>query len=82
MAILARYKVQVVGNEYCGYYNGFKDGNSCSGSTSTITLKRGREYVQCEDILIWEEENAEMCFDEWKEFALEGEEGYSYWVEE
>jgi hypothetical protein len=74
-------KTIVVGNEYCGYYNGLKDGNSCSGSTSTVTLQRGSEYARCEDILIWEEEHAAMCFDEWKEFALAGEEGYTYWQE-
>jgi len=74
-------KTIVVGNEYCGYYNGLKDGNSCSGSTSTVTLKRGNEYARCEDILIWEEENAEMCFEEFKEFAEAGYKGYSYWRE-
>lgn len=82
MAILATYKVQVESVEHCGYYNGLRDGNSCSGSTVTVTLRKGREWARCEGILIWEEENAEECFYEFKELALAGEEGYSYWVEE
>ena len=74
-------RVTVVDNEYCGYYDGTLDGNSCSGSTSTVTLKRGNEYVRCEDILIWEECNKEIAFEEWKELALDGEEGVEYWRE-
>ena len=81
MAIYATYKVVVEDVEHCGYYNGLKDGNSCSGSTSTVTLRKGRQYARCEDILIWEEENADCCFDEWKQFAQEGVKGYTYWQE-
>ena len=81
MAIYATYKVVVEDVQHCGYYNGLKDGNSCSGSTVTVTLRKGRQYARCEGILIWEEENKEFAFEEFKEFALAGVEGYTYWVE-
>ena len=83
MAIYAKRKVIVEDVEHCGYYNGIADGNSCSGNTVTVTLSKGRERARCEGILIWDEadDNVEHCWDEFKEFALAGEEGYSYWVE-
>ena len=67
-------KVQVVSVEDAGYYSG----QFTSGSTVKVTLRRGNEVASCDDILIWEEEFAEECFDEWVELALAGEEGYTY----
>lgn len=67
-------KVVVVSVEDAGYYSG----EFTSGSTVKVTLRRGNEIASCDDILIWEEEYAEDCFDEWMDCALAGEEGYTY----
>lgn len=67
-------KVEVVSVEDAGYYSG----EYTSGSTVKVTLCRGNEVASCDGILIWEEELAEEAFDEWKELALAGEEGYTY----
>lgn len=67
-------KVEVVSVEDAGYYVG----EVTSGSTVKVTLRRGTEVASCDGILIWEEEYAEDCFDEWVECALAGEEGYTY----
>lgn len=83
--------VEVESIEDGGYYS---DGN-VSGSTVNVTLCRplldaagkdtGKlEYVYCPQILIFEEDDEdalEDTFDEWKECAEAGEEGYKYWVE-
>lgn len=70
--------VEVVSVEENGY---FVDENT-SGSTVAVVLQRDNEFVKCEGILIWEDEMAEECFEDWKQTALEGEEeGYSYWTE-
>ena len=84
MAIYAKRKVIVEDVEHYGYYNGWKDGNSCSGNTVKVTLRKGKEWASCAGILIWDEadDNVEIAWEEFKEFALAGEEGYSYWVEE
>ena len=71
--------VEVVSIEPCGYYVS----EYANGSTVTVTLERDSERVSCADILIWEEEDVgNDMFEEWKEYALAGEEGYRHWVEE
>ena len=68
-------QVEVISVEDAGYYS---DAYT-SGSTVKVTLRRGAETASCDGLLIWEEELAdEDTFDEWKELAQAGEEGYSY----
>ena len=67
-------KVEVVNIEAAGYYTS----EYASGSTVKVTLQRGTEIVSCDEILIWEEDLAEDCFEEWMDCALAGEEGYTY----
>ena len=68
-------KVEVVSIEEAGYYAS----EYASGSTVKVTLQRGEEYVTCDGILIWEEEYVgEELFEEWKQYALAGEEGYTF----
>jgi hypothetical protein len=67
-------KVKVVSVEAAGYYTS----EYASGSTVKVTLQRGTEIASCDEILIWEEEYAEDCFEEWMDCALAGEEGYTY----
>jgi hypothetical protein len=54
-----------------------------SGSAYGYVLRRGNEYVSCDEVLIMEtdEEELEYTFEDWKEAAAAGEEGYAYWVE-
>jgi hypothetical protein len=44
-----------------------------------VTLQRGNEIASCTGIMLWDDEILEMCdlFEEWVEYALEGEEGYA-----
>ena len=68
-------KVEVVSVEDAGFYS---DAYT-SGSTVKVTLQRGEEFVSCDGILIFEEEQVDSdLFDEWKDLALAGEEGYTY----
>jgi hypothetical protein len=67
-------KVEVVNIEAAGYYAS----EYIRGSTVKVTLQRGTEIVSCDGIVIWEEELAEDCFEEWMDCALAGEEGYTY----
>jgi len=67
-------QVEVVSIEDAGYYAS----EYISGSTVKVTLQRGNEIASCDGIVIWEEEYAEDAFDEWKDCALAGEEGYTY----
>ena len=67
-------QVEVVDIEADGFYS---DAYT-SGSCVKVTLRRGNEIASCEQILIWDEEYAEDCFEDWKECALAGEEGYTY----
>ena len=70
-------EIEVVSVEDAGYYS---DANA-SGSTVRVTLQRGNELVECDGILIWDAEMAdEDTFEEWKELAESGEEGYTYWT--
>lgn len=65
--------VEVVSVEAAGYYTS----EYASGSTVKVALKRGKDFASCDGILIWEEEMAGDCFDEWVECAVAGEEGYT-----
>ena len=72
--------IKVVSVEDSGYYNG----EHTSGSTVKVTLQRDKEFVSCTDIVIWDEEaeledGGDYLFDDWKEFAQAGEEGFAYW---
>jgi hypothetical protein len=67
-------KVKVVNIEAAGYYTS----EHASGSTVKVTLQRGKEIASCDEILIWDEEYAEDCFEDWKDCALAGEAGYTY----
>jgi hypothetical protein len=67
-------KVKVISIEDAGYYTS----EYASGSTVKVTLQRGKAIATCTQILIWEPEYAEDCFDEWMDCALAGEEGYTY----
>ena len=66
-------KVKVVSVEDAGYYSGAYT----SGSTVKVALQRGKDFASCDGILIWEEDMAEDCFDEWVACAVDSEEGYS-----
>jgi len=67
-------KVKVVNIEDGGFY---KDAH-VSGNCVKVTLQRGKATATCAQILIWDEEYAEDCFEEWMECALAGEAGYTY----
>jgi hypothetical protein len=71
--------VEIVSIEDCGYF----ENATTYGSTVTVTLRCGNEFVRCEDILIFEsdEDAITEAFYEWQEAAQAGEEGYAYWVE-
>ena len=45
----------------------------------TVTLRRGEEYVTCNEVLFWSDDSeiAQSLFDEWMESALEGDSAYS-----
>ena len=66
-------QTEVYGVQAAGYYVG----EGTSGSTVKVTLKQGMDYVTCDGILIWEEELAEDCWEEWMACAMAGEEGYT-----
>ena len=67
-------KVKVINIEADGYYTS----EHASGSCVKVTLQRGKEIASCGQILIWDEEYAEDCFEEWMDCALAGEAGYTY----
>jgi hypothetical protein len=67
-------KVIVLDIEAAGYYTS----EHASGSTVKVTLQRGKAIASCDGMLIWDEEYAEDCFEDWMECALAGEEGYTY----
>jgi len=79
MPIYVKQKVKVEDVQHCGYY---EDGNTY-GNTVKVTLRRGNEWASCAGILIWDEadDNVEIAWDEFKQYALAGEEGYTYWTE-
>lgn len=61
---------------------GYLQTEYASGTTTNYTLRRGNEYVSCDEVLILEtdEESLEDTFEEWKEMAESNEEGYKYWT--
>ena len=67
-------QVEVVDIEADGYYTS----EHASGNCVKVTLQRGKATASCRQILIWDEEYAEDCFEEWMDCALAGEEGYTY----
>ena len=67
-------KVEVVDIEAAGYYAS----EHMSGNCVKVTLRRGNETASCDGMLIWDEEYAEDCFEEWMDCALAGEAGYTY----
>lgn len=72
------HEIEVVSIEDAGYYTS----EHISGSTVRVVLQRGDEFVECDGIVIWEEEYLDDdLFDEWKMCAEAGEEGYKYWKE-
>jgi len=70
--------VEIVGEEYAGYMLN----EYASGVLTGYTLRRGNEFVYCDEVLIMEADEEELfyVFDEWKQAALDGEEGYEYWT--
>ena len=68
------HKVTVVDIEAAGYYAS----EHMSGNCVKVTLQRGKATASCKQILIWDEEYAEDCFEDWKDCALAGEAGYTY----
>ena len=71
-------QVEVVDIEADGFY---KDAY-VSGNCVKVTLRKGTATASCRQILIWDEEYAEDCFEEWMDCALAGEEGYTYTEEQ
>ena len=59
--------VEVINIEDAGFY---KD-EYTSGNCVKVTLQRGAETVTCDQILIWDEEYAEDCFEEWGTVRLQ-----------
>ena len=72
-------QVAIVEMADAGYYVG----ETTCGALTGYTLQRGNEFVNCDEVLIMEtdEEFLVDTFEEWKDCALAGEEGYTYWTE-
>jgi hypothetical protein len=72
-------KVKVIDVEPGEYYSSAY----ASGNTVDVTLKRGKDFVRCNGILIFERElvNNDL-FDEWVAAAREGDEGYTALIAE
>ena len=67
-------KVKVVDVEDGGYYSSAY----ANGNTVNVTLKRGKDFVRCNGILIFEREQVNNnLFDDWVEAAKAGEEGFN-----
>jgi hypothetical protein len=71
--------VEIVATQDAGYFVS----NGTSGALTGYTLRKGKEFVNCDEVLIMETdaESLEDCFYEWRECAQAGEEGYTYWTE-
>ena len=72
-------KVKVIDVEAGEYYSSAY----ASGNTVNVTLRRGKDFVKCDGILIFERElvNNDL-FDDWVEAAIAGEEGFSAMIVE
>jgi hypothetical protein len=67
-------KVKVIDVEEGEYYSSAYT----SGNTVDVTLQRGKDFVRCNGILIFERELVDNdLFDEWVAAAKEGDEGYT-----
>jgi len=67
-------KVKVVDVEAGEYYSSAY----ASGNTVDVTLQRGKDFVRCNGILIFEREQVNNdLFDDWVAAAKEGEEGFA-----
>ena len=67
-------KVKVIDVEEGEYYSSAYT----SGNTVNVTLRRGKDFVKCDGILIFERELVDNdLFDEWVAAAMEGDEGYT-----
>ena len=67
-------KVKVIDVELGEYYSSAY----ASGNTENVTLRRGKDFVKCDGILIFERELVDNnLFDEWVAAAMEGDEGYT-----
>jgi len=67
-------KVKVIDVEAGEYYSSAY----ASGNTVDVTLQRGKDFVRCNGILIFEREQVNNdLFDDWVEAAIEGEEGFT-----
>jgi len=67
-------KVKIVDVEPGEYYTSAY----ASGNTVDVTLKRGKDFVRCNGILIFEREQVNNdLFDDWVEAARAGEEGFT-----
>ena len=69
-------KVKVIDIQAAGFY---ADGRT-HGSTDKIVLQKGNEFVSCNGVLYFEEDELEDMFEQWCECAGEGEEGFEYWT--
>ena len=70
--------VEIVDEQYAGYMLN----EYASGVLTGYTLQRGNEFVYCDEVLIMEADEEELfyVFEDWKQAALDGEEGYEYWT--
>ena len=70
--------VQIVDEQYASYMLN----EYASGVLTGYTLQRGNEFVYCDEVLILETDEEELfyVFEDWKQAALDGEEGYEYWT--
>ena len=67
-------KVKVIDVEPGEYYTSAY----ASGNTVDVTLQRGKDFVRCNGILIFERELVDNnLFDEWVAAAKAGDEGYT-----
>ena len=72
--------VEIVDVTDAGYFVG----EGTSGALNGYTLRCGNEFVSCDEVLIMETDEEELAwtFEDWKQAALAGEEGYKYWTAE
>ena len=67
-------RVKVIDVEAGEYYTSAY----ASGNTVDVTLQRGKDFVRCNGILIFEREQVNNdLFDDWVAAAIEGEEGFT-----
>lgn len=59
------------------------DIEEAGNDAEAFTLQRGNEFVRCDRVAYMETDKdfLQDLFEEWSELALDGEEGYEYWLE-